>query len=111
MPHPCPNCQQPVEDGRTLCPNCGARVEGHDTPVWPPPPPGVCPRCGWGLPPSAAACPHCGLRLTATPKNRGWMIAGTTCGVTALVVSVIVVVLILVAFAAFWNLLQACDHA
>lgn len=30
----CPNCGQPVENGKKLCPNCGAGVGA----VWPPPP-------------------------------------------------------------------------
>ena len=32
----CPNCQQPVPDGRDVCPNCGADVSA----TWPPPPAG-----------------------------------------------------------------------
>lgn len=33
----CPNCGQPVENGKELCPNCGASVSS----IWPPPPVGL----------------------------------------------------------------------
>ncbi len=32
----CSNCGQPVENGKELCPNCGASVSS----IWPPPPVG-----------------------------------------------------------------------
>ena len=32
----CPNCQQPVPEDRTICPNCGADISA----IWPPAPTG-----------------------------------------------------------------------
>ncbi len=36
---PCPNCGQPVAEGKAVCPNCGASVPA----IWPPPPAGAPP--------------------------------------------------------------------
>ena len=98
-----------VEDGTGLCPNCGAMMGRTNTVVWPPPlPPAACPRCNGGLPPNAAVCPHCGLRFAPdrSQDKRKWLIAGTTCGVTALIVGIVMVIFVMVVLVVGWEFIK-----
>jgi predicted amidophosphoribosyltransferase len=108
---PCPNCQQPVEEVKTLCPNCGAAMGVSQAPTWPPPIPNACPHCHGEVPPGATVCLHCGLRF-APVQNRGpsaWAVAGTTCGVTALIIGIVGVVIVVIIVVVALGALKACS--
>jgi ribosomal protein L40E len=56
----CPTCGQPLPEGATFCPHCGAATPTHPKSVY-----HFCPQCGAGLRPDARFCGKCGYRLTS----------------------------------------------
>jgi len=61
----CPSCGARLDNGRTLCPNCGYEVTSAQVMT-------VCPTCGGRVSIKALTCPFCGAVLRVVQPPRIW---------------------------------------